>query len=200
MFQRYENESNSQRISFIELLNSDCFWCFKDMKMKAIHNCNLFLAVSYITVSDVSKIWKWKQFTTTKVIKLFTLKLFLMFQRYENESNSQLLLNQYCKNENCFWCFKDMKMKAIHNFLWFSNRKLLTVSDVSKIWKWKQFTTFCLQSYFISNCFWCFKDMKMKAIHNCGKINYKTIWLFLMFQRYENESNSQLLVSLSLFP
>ena len=139
MFQRYENESNSQLPAVLTEEQKNCFWCFKDMKMKAIHNCRCFY--------------------------FFGFQLFLMFQRYENESNSQHVTSPASG--------------------------LSTVSDVSKIWKWKQFTTAGAGCPNSSDCFWCFKDMKMKAIHNCLMIFSILIVLFLMFQRYENESNSQ---------
>ena len=165
MFQRYENESNSQLVWWWNYLSCNCFWCFKDMKMKAIHNYSVLIQLNVLTVSDVSKIWKWKQFTTYPIVKIPAGQLFLMFQRYENESNSQHIID--------------------------SRAHFSTVSDVSKIWKWKQFTTWRTIIDKIKNCFWCFKDMKMKAIHNSRLLMLWISLLFLIFQRYKNESNSQ---------
>ena len=67
----------------------DCFLWFKDTKMKANHNCSLWLAPSCNTVSYGSKILKWKQITTKW--------LFFEYKYY------------------CFLWFKDTKMKANHN-------------------------------------------------------------------------------------
>ena len=117
-----------------------CFWYVKDMKMKAIHNNSICYSFLALAVSDMSKIWKWKQFTTLQPNATKSVKLFLICQRYENESNSQLC----------------------HRLL----APLTAVSDMSKIWKWKQFTTTPAILHELRSCFWYVKDMKMKAIHN----------------------------------
>ena len=113
--QRYENESNSQPEWQPLVPGMSCFWYVKDMKMKAIHN-------------EIRK-------------RVYTFELFLICQRYENESNSQRKSTSVSWPIGCFWYVKDMKMKAIHNGCASSFKNKTAVSDMSKIWKWKQFTT-----------------------------------------------------------
>ena len=84
--------------------------------------------------------------------------LFLICQRYKNESNSQHVIDGMVNTMHCFWYVKDIKMKAIHNavpsmvfncplflicqryknesnsqHIFKHNLYLLTVSDMSKI-------------------------------------------------------------------
>ena len=119
---------------------TNCFLWFKDTKMKANHNCSLWLAPSCNTVSYGSKILKWKQITTKW--------LFFEYKYY------------------CFLWFKDTKMKANHNCWGCFCTLFATVSYGSKILKWKQITTGASMDEIIIYCFLWFKDTKMKANHN----------------------------------
>ena len=92
-----------------------CFQWFKDTKMKANHNHGPLVIIADITVSNGSKILKWKQITTP-------------------------ILIAHCL-AYCFQWFKDTKMKANHNSFNSNCFGLLTVSNGSKILKWKQITT-----------------------------------------------------------
>ena len=71
------------------------------------------------TVSNGSKILKWKQITTERLM--------------------------YYTKKNCFQWFKDTKMKANHNGFVFDWIEHKTVSNGSKILKWKQITTSGIQ-------------------------------------------------------
>ena len=92
-----------------------CFQWFKDTKMKANHNKPIIQYLSSETVSNGSKILKWKQITTGVVVQ--------------------------ARAYNCFQWFKDTKMKANHNWRCSIVNLLITVSNGSKILKWKQITT-----------------------------------------------------------
>ena len=116
IFQRYKNESNSQRERVISISSICCFRYFKDTKMKAIHNLRLLTPKDGKVVSDISKIQKWKQFTTRRFWLLTITSLFPIFQRYKNESNSQPQRRVGFEDVSCFRYFKDTKMKAIHNY------------------------------------------------------------------------------------
>ena len=93
----------------------DCFQWFKDTKMKANHNRNKVLNSMGVTVSNGSKILKWKQITTVQAFG--------------------------CNGLHCFQWFKDTKMKANHNKRELESYGFETVSNGSKILKWKQITT-----------------------------------------------------------
>ena len=117
-----------------------CFQCFKDTKMRANHNTWKNVCCMISVVSNVSKILKWEQITTSR------------------EQAYQCI--------GCFQCFKDTKMRANHNNLGCSLFCDLVVSNVSKILKWEQITTPTFSPGISSGCFQCFKDTKMRANHN----------------------------------
>ena len=102
-----------------ERLTTYCFQWFKDTKMKANHNSFLHHSGQSLTVSNGSKILKWKQITTS--------------------------FSPFFRKIYCFQWFKDTKMKANHNFFFLIVKPSFTVSNGSKILKWKQITTQFLQ-------------------------------------------------------
>ena len=194
-----------------------CIWYFKDIYLKAIHNTIFCKYNIFFAVFDISKIFIWKQFTTISPKATQHQKLYLIFQRYLFESNSQpsslpfsqrgavfdiskifiwkQFTTQWAKEASCWsciWYFKDIYLKAIHNGTRTAHLKLLAVFDISKIFIWKQFTT--VEDYVREDesCIWYFKDIYLKAIHNRSFRHFKTLWLYLIFQRYLFESNSQL--------
>ena len=134
--------------------------------MKAIHNLTHRSAPPCSVVSDISKLQKWKQFTTSSFDAPGRSGLFPIFQSYKNESNSQLRILPHPGISRCFRYFKVTKMKAIHNQTGAVTNMEYVVSDISKLQKWKQFTTIKQDDVCIS-------------------------WLFPIFQSYKNESNSQ---------
>ena len=91
-------------------------------------------------VSNSSKIQKWKQITTKHAVQCCRRELFLIVQRYKNESKSQPGM-------------RTLPLRPV-------------VSNSSKIQKWKQITT---------------------------ALTIVQVWglLFLIVQRYKNESKSQ---------
>ena len=119
-----------------------CFQWFKDTKMKANHNKYRHYEKEWNAVSNGSKILKWKQITTYRVLSVL----------------------QSC----CFQWFKDTKMKANHNNLLVARPERCAVSNGSKILKWKQITTQVYELRLRECCFQWFKDTKMKANHNAN--------------------------------
>ena len=92
--------------------------------------------------------------------------VFMVTQRYQFESNSQLTNQQYNMRLRCLWSHKDTNLKAIHNY----GEKIATFEEGvyghTKIPIWKQFTT-----------------GKMKLMN--------PNMVFMVTQRYQFESNSQ---------
>ena len=89
--QRYNFESNSQRNKREVSLDRSCYWYVKDTILKAIHNSSSVSIGKLLVVTDMSKIQFWKQFTTTRTIENRSELLLLICQRYNFESNSQLI-------------------------------------------------------------------------------------------------------------
>ena len=114
--------------------------------MRANHNHTERRQSEQLVVSNVSKILKWEQITTSK----------------------PFLPTRF----SCFQCFKDTKMRANHNNFQRCITVFCVVSNVSKILKWEQITTRCSHSFGLSSCFQCFKDTKMRANHNRLRLIY----------------------------
>ena len=190
--QRYQFESNSQRLVVVHLLLCRCLWSHKDTNLKAIHNHTAGNINLSLGVYGHTKIPIWKQFTTEKT--------------------------NYDSGTRCLWSHKDTNLKAIHNCVWWLFRCCLGVYGHTKIPIWKQFTTektnydsgtlvfMVTQRYqFESNsqhgswrrhtgrwCLWSHKDTNLKAIHNVLYIFWVWLLVFMVTQRYQFESNSQL--------
>ena len=75
---------------------------------------------------------------------------------------------------SCFQCSKDTKMGANHNKSAIFINTSAVVSNVPKILKWEQITTFWRRLRTADCCFQCSKDTKMGANHNCyGYTHYR---------------------------
>ena len=95
----------------------------------------------FTAVFDMSKIQFWKQFTTGSFSKSKFVGLYSICQRYNFESNLQLLDLRYCNYQSCIRYVKDTILKAIYNFFDTDYLASNAVFDMSKIQFWKQFTT-----------------------------------------------------------
>ena len=135
---------------------------------------------------------KWKQFTTATSEFEVLLTLFCIPKILKNESNSQLCMCLYLVCCCCFVSQRYWKMKAIHNYGFYTYINYIVVLYPKDTEKWKQFTTvlkyinyiemlFCIpkilknesnsqpQGYSQlkqTRCFVSQRYWKMKAIHN----------------------------------
>ena len=186
-----------------------CFQWFKDTKMKANHNIRGLRSLQRYTVSNGSKILKWKQITTYGFSHVCPVNCFQWFKDTKMKANhneynggylrtttvsngSKILkwkqITTYTSDRysaiNCFQWFKDTKMKANHNLWCVTLERIRTVSNGSKILKWKQITTSDGYRNLFGYCFQWFKDTKMKANHNDFSHWDQRKKLFPMVQRY----------------
>ena len=118
--------------------------------------------------------------------------VFTVLQRYDFESNSQLVYHYTLCVLGCLPYCKGTILKAIHNCLIPFQTIVLGVYRIAKVRFWKQFTT---ALKVLRSWLWCLPYCKgtiLKAIHNwtCHLINF--ILVFTVLQRYDFESNSQL--------
>ena len=118
-----------------------CFQWFKDTKMKANHNNRRVAQCRIVTVSNGSKILKWKQITTFRLELFPFVDCFQWFKDTKMKANHNLWPVNAQNAIDCFQWFKDTKMKANHNLLLDITTSYWTVSNGSKILKWKQITT-----------------------------------------------------------
>ena len=140
--------------------------------MKANHNVILFNRRIVETVSNGSKILKWKQITTPNGINTGAIPTVSNGSKILKWKQITTLCWYVPRFRNCFQWFKDTKMKANHNGLSLRERLRLTVSNGSKILKWKQITTHWYGYVADKDCFQWFKDTKMKANHNTSPSLY----------------------------
>ena len=194
-----------------------CLSYFKDTNLKANHNRWTYVVCGGLGVYPISKIRIWKQITTVLALLFAQVPVFILFQRYEFESKSQL---SHYVLKLIYWClsyFKDTNLKANHNKTGSMILFIDGVYPISKIRIWKQITTNGSTLLSITRCLSYFKDTNLKANHNrplilllllngvypISKIriwkqittnNFTVIfWMevFILFQRYEFESKSQ---------
>ena len=182
---------------------------------------NSQLVNTYSSVNDgvayTAKIQFRKQFTTVFADVIGNVRVLLIQQRYNFESNSQLCILRSHRESGCCLYSKDTISKAIHNLLSSYPSEILGVAYTAKIQFRKQFTTqgmiitcpntvlLIQQRYnFESNsqqlenaaqesmrCCLYSKDTISKAIHN-RRISEKRFYeVLLIQQRYNFESNSQ---------
>ena len=164
--QRYDFESNSQRTFKRGGLRTRCVSDVKDTILKAIHNVSLWQPESFLAVFRTSKIRFWKQFTTDVIESVTNLGLCFGRQRYDFESNSQLVGSLSDWDVGCVSDVKDTILKAIHNRTTCTITGGHAVFRTSKIRFWKQFTTCSQSSDLKVRSVSDVKDTILKAIHN----------------------------------
>ena len=164
-----------------------------------------------------TKLQKWEQITTSSAIGWKSVLLWCMVQSYKNESKSQ----QYYKDMDLSVCcdvwYKVTKMRANHNDKGGIGQGTVAVMYGTKLQKWEQITTQCINILLFTSCDVWYKVTKMRANHNssmCCKTLTKAVmygtklqkWeqittgmfvivfpivLWCMVQSYKNESKSQ---------
>ena len=117
VWQRYNFESNLQRFLNLNLISLRCIQYDKDTILKAIYNTKSRKWLSVSAVFSMTKIQFWKQFTTRPRKWLHCNGLYSVWQRYNFESNLQLLDAVNRKIQSCIQYDKDTILKAIYNQL-----------------------------------------------------------------------------------
>ena len=156
--QRYNFESNLQRLTFKSMQNRGCIRYVKDTILKAIYNHSVIIGISKklysicqrynfesnlqqsmwfctlkFAVFDMSKIQFWKQFTTCVLWNILVFLLYSICQRYNFESNLQPKIINIPKFAGCIRYVKDTILKAIYNWTLFAHARPRAVFDMSKI-------------------------------------------------------------------
>ena len=141
--QRYNFESNLQRVETSAIAWWSCIRYVKDTILKAIYNLYHCLSYQFSAVFDMSKIQFWKQFTTYNTMWQLEDMLYSICQRYNFESNLQHQIGTCEVGRSCIRYVKDTILKAIYNLHADRVSSFGAVFDMSKIQFWKQFTTRC---------------------------------------------------------
>ena len=139
--QRYNFESNSQQGQIAKERFRWCCLYSKDTISKAIHNLICMVLKFTNGVAYTAKIQFRKQFTTLIKMQSQWIKVLLIQQRYNFESNSQQKAVTGRTLSGCCLYSKDTISKAIHNEAILINKLTLGVAYTAKIQFRKQFTT-----------------------------------------------------------
>ena len=115
VWQRYNFESNLQRVAGVGQRRLCCIQYDKDTILKAIYNRFLRAQNVPYAVFSMTKIQFWKQFTTFKTHVWSKVKLYSVWQRYNFESNLQPFRNKLYICVCCIQYDKDTILKAIYN-------------------------------------------------------------------------------------
>ena len=249
ILQKYDFSSKSQPQLWHLYDQFRCLWYCKSTIFQANHNNHNGFAILEIDVCDTAKVRFFKQITTSLPNLRLLLLMFVILQKYDFSSKSQLLCSFSPLIERCLWYCKSTIFQANHNHyhgvLFFDN----DVCDTAKVRFFKQITTCAcapalapvmfviLQKYDFSSksqpsprssiyaadvcdtakvrffkqittsrrlttatrwCLWYCKSTIFQANHNSSDIYEKIISMFVILQKYDFSSKSQLMLSLLL--
>ena len=94
-----------------------------------------------IVVCDTAKVRFFKQITTNVIICLMKTLLFVILQKYDFSSKSQLIRPAPSKKESCLWYCKSTIFQANHNQKFTRLQHRRVVCDTAKVRFFKQITT-----------------------------------------------------------
>ena len=115
ILQKYDFSSKSQRTCSKYSKNKRCLWYCKSTIFQANHNYITHTHARSIDVCDTAKVRFFKQITT-KLRRLFLKPLmFVILQKYDFSSKSQLRNFVNKTNKRCLWYCKSTIFQANHN-------------------------------------------------------------------------------------
>ena len=218
ILQKYDFSSKSQ-------LNIDdksgtfrCLWYCKSTIFQANHNQISNIEIGLNDVCDTAKVRFFKQITTGLIFQSYMEKMFVILQKYDFSSKSQPLGIFRTCSVWCLWYCKSTIFQANHNDNEISKFHQYDVCDTAKVRFFKQITTayipyrtphqmfVILQKYDFSSksqrvvasamhfawCLWYCKSTIFQANHNCYGSKAKLNPMFVILQKYDFSSKSQL--------
>ena len=203
-----------------------CLWYCKSTIFQANHNSCCRKVYWCWVVCDTAKVRFFKQITTkSPCVCHFTL-LFVILQKYDFSSKSQLGMKYQEFMDGCLWYCKSTIFQANHNNNWTFSPRARVVCDTAKVRFFKQITTglriyysysllfVILQKYDFSS-----KSQRsstvltfMRVVCDTAKVRFfkqittdydtpiKLDGLFVILQKYDFSSKSQRNTPLSLPP
>ena len=141
ILQKYDFSSKSQPVDNNILPLAGCLWYCKSTIFQANHNWGQFERVRGQDVCDTAKVRFFKQITTIHYRDRCKQAMFVILQKYDFSSKSQLLPSGFAPESWCLWYCKSTIFQANHNvaqryFLWRAD-----VCDTAKVRFFKQITT-----------------------------------------------------------
>ena len=142
ILQKYDFSSKSQLDFAEEMIATRCLWYCKSTIFQANHNYAAALFAVVKVVCDTAKVRFFKQITTGWGTALPCSMLFVILQKYDFSSKSQLNLKVTNFCSCCLWYCKSTIFQANHNN---SPRQIVSktvVCDTAKVRFFKQITTY----------------------------------------------------------
>ena len=123
-------------------------------------------ATIWTAVCDTAKVRFFKQITTETFVYCASWWLFVILQKYDFSSKSQLSGVGLNKKKGCLWYCKSTIFQANHNEFRAISNPTRAVCDTAKVRFFKQITTASLNTLLISCCLWYCKSTIFQANHN----------------------------------
>ena len=166
ILQKYDFSSKSQHIQSKSPVIGGCLWYCKSTIFQANHNHMWRKFNKVKDVCDTAKVRFFKQITTTFLWTFLKILMFVILQKYDFSSKSQLCLMIYLFSVWCLWYCKSTIFQANHNHLFKDILKDTDVCDTAKVRFFKQITTL-------------FNDLFIQCL------------MFVILQKYDFSSKSQ---------
>ena len=159
------------------LSSVSCLWYCKSTIFQANHNRRNNQLRHRLAVCDTAKVRFFKQITTKRLRKLIDNELFVILQKYDFSSKSQLALCTSLTLSCCLWYCKSTIFQANHNWICSAMVGLVAVCDTAKVRFFKQITTVQRQISWIYCCLWYCKSAIFQANHNWLSLPPYREWL-----------------------
>ena len=141
ILQKYDFSSKSQLIKYCLYRHHWCLWYCKSTTFQANHNHLEPKFNVHIDVCDTAKVRLFKQITTQPIIVGQNLRMFVILQKYDFSSKSQLRRKGLAVSIRCLWYCKSTTFQANHNASTANGRTRIDVCDTAKVRLFKQITT-----------------------------------------------------------
>ena len=141
ILQKYDFSSKSQQIVTEHGINERCLWYCKSTIFQANHNKRKTGSTPSIDVCDTAKVRFFKQITTHVYFQFSLSTMFVILQKYDFSSKSQLMALSLHSVQRCLWYCKSTIFQANHNRTDNDLFGFADVCDTAKVRFFKQNTT-----------------------------------------------------------
>ena len=166
ILQKYDFSSKSQHDGFPPFQCGGCLWYCKSTIFQANHNCCPHAALLLAVVCDTAKVRFFKQITTNTNNSGLLRRLFVILQKYDFSSKSQLTCARSVLRVCCLWYCKSTIFQANHNPFFVAYTLAWAVCDTAKVRFFKQITTLFGFWCRTTRCLWYCKSTIFQANHN----------------------------------
>ena len=151
--QKYDFSSKSQLAQRYNRHRQRCLWYCKSTIFQANHNAYHPCLTLFLDVCDTAKVRFFKQITTLRTWWSTCSKMFVILQKYDFSSKSQLDNELRQVARWCLWYCKSTIFQANHNSEYKTALDVNDVCDTAKVRFFKQITTYPLSHFNVAGMF-----------------------------------------------